>query len=530
MNDSKTPFTSRAIGSIVIVGGGTAGWMAASLFAHHFAHHWPETNIQLIESEKIPPIGVGEGSTPYLKDFFNTLGITEQEWMPECFATFKCGIRFPSWNSPNDRGYFHPFYSPFDKQYGERFFELADTSRHGHSVAVSPNNFFLSHTLAEKKLCPKQVSKAGFQAEFEMDYGYHFDSSALGQFLRRWAESKGVCRLVGTVVDAVVRDDGRLSSLVLEDGRFIAGDFFVDCSGFNALLIEKKLGSQFKSYGHSLLNDSAVAVATERNIHDHIASETLSTGLSSGWAWQIPLVNRFGNGYVYSSQFQSAQSAESELCRFLGVDGQNIYARHLSMRVGRLEQHWKGNCLAVGLSQGFLEPLEATALMLIQFTLEKFIQYQQRANLDFTGQVAGFNREINGLFDGVKDYIQCHYKLNKRSDTQYWVANRESIPISPELDSLLSEWQKGGDIRMLIEEREPPSVYPFPSWYCILAGMGCLPSTVGGAALEASKAAKLHYCDMAQKFCGHRTYLMNLYGAKWPKIDRETTRSATSGS
>lgn len=504
---SSVPFTS-----LVIVGGGTAGWMAASLFSRHFPH----LRIELIESDKIPPIGVGEGSTPYLKHFFRDLGITEQEWMPECMATYKCGIRFPGWLNKEDTGYFHPFYSPYDKRFGEEYFDLIDRSRAGLTGPSRPDNFFFSGILSDQKKCPKHQS----DKEFQMDYGYHFDSAALGQFLRRWAEKKGVHRVVSTV-NRIVHQNSEISGLILECGQEVKADLYIDCTGFQSLLMEKALGSNFRSYESSLLNDSAVAIATPRDEGRPIPCETVSTGLSSGWAWQIPLVNRYGNGYVYSSEYQSAESAERELVDFLGVNTADAPIRHLSMRVGRLDEHWKGNCIAVGLSQGFLEPLEATALMLVQITIDKSIRLLKACDLDLNRSIAGFNSELNALFDGVKDYIQCHYKLNKREDSDYWVANRESTPISGELDSLLASWQQGESVSKRLDELYFPSVYQHPSWYCIFAGMDNLP-LVTDHCPELERSAKLHYSGVAQEFCDHRDYLVNLYGDKWPKIDIET--------
>jgi len=499
--------------NIIIVGGGTGGWMTASLLQHAWRKHG--TNITLIESPDIATIGVGEGSTPYLKTFFNKLSITEQEWMPACNATYKCGISFPNWSSHKDHNnYFHPFFSPLDLKSGNALFENCVLRRKGQDAPTHPNDFFVSAALARNYLSPIPQT----ELPFIPDYGYHFDAVLLGKFLRQRAIALGINHIVDTVTD-VAQADGVITSLSTHQHGELVADFFIDCSGFAALLIGKTLNETFISYADSLFNDAAVAIATPIDPHGDIPSETVSGALKYGWAWQIPLASRYGNGYVYSSQYVTSEDAEAELRQHLGDGAIGMPARHIKMRVGRVENHWSSNCLAVGLSQGFVEPLEATALMLMQFSVEHFIVSYEKGQ--YTSQYQGsYNKRINQFFDGVRDYIVMHYKLNQRTDSSYWLANRENTNLSANLRDILASWDSPNDFEQSLQQHAQSLVYLRPSWYCILAGMGRFPAAMTSdishhVPIDAEKVRS--YCEsMAQKFVGHREQLQTIYGDGWP--------------
>ncbi|MDC8783586.1 tryptophan halogenase family protein [Roseateles koreensis] len=500
---------SRPPQHVVIVGGGSAGWMTANLLMHQ----WRERGVRitLIESSEIGTIGVGEGSTPFLRDFFRHLGISEQDWMPACNATFKCGIRFPNWSTvPGYASYVHPFFNQEDLAIGSQFFTNACLRRRGTAADANPQDFFIAAELARQGKAPLYAPQHGGPSNPGTDYAYHFDAGLLGQFLKAHAESLGVRHQVGTVAEVNRHENGDIAALRLHDGTVLAGDFFVDCSGFKGLLINETLGEPFVSYQDNLFNDRAIAIPTALDPAAPLPSETVSTALTCGWAWKIPLSSRFGNGYVYASQFISDDQAEAELRQHLGPAADGQTARRLKMRVGRVEQHWRNNCLAIGLSQGFIEPLEATALMLIQFSVQCFVESLEQAEFSRRNQAA-YNRRINQMFEGVRDYVVAHYHLNTRQDTAYWQANRAHGRISDRLASILEVWDRGGDFEAELTRHGNALMYFRPSWYCLLAGMGRFPATLqpprlGHVPLSALQARK-ETAGIAGRFQDHRAGL-----------------------
>lgn len=451
---------------IVIAGGGTAGWMAANLLAKHWAGH--PVSITLIESEDIGTVGVGEGSTPTLKRFFQTLDIPEYEWMEQCQATYKVNIKFTGWSGNNEQSYSHPFISQLD-MFSERAFHInALTRRLGLDVETNPEKFLISGYLAKKHLAP--LPSHNFP--FDIEYGYHFDSLKLGQFLRERAKSAGVIHIVGNIETVHTTTSGAISHLICQDGQQLHGDFFVDCTGFKGLLLQKTLGVPFNEFKSNLFNDAAVVLPTSPI--SSLPVETESIAMSNGWRWQIPLRNRTGNGYVYSQHYQNKDDAERELRRIIGMDDADIEAKHLTMRVGQCEKHWEKNCIALGLAQGFIEPLEATALHLVQTSIELFIDSYSLTD-DTTQQQKAFNKEITERFERVRDYIVCHYKLNGRNDSQYWVDNRANMNLSESLLSVLDVWYRKGDVVQEIKRQGIGKHFSTTSWHCLLSGYGIFP-------------------------------------------------------
>src|ERR1700739_4096155 len=382
---------------MVIVGGGTAGWMTALILARAFISRG--VTITLLESPTVGIIGVGEGSTPWLRGFFDSLGIEEAEWMPACHATYKCGITFEGWSTrPGFTRYFHPFASMLDNLTMSQFVHNVEARIHGPDPRAHPDRFFIATRLAREHRAPK--APEGFP--FDIWHGYHFDAVLLGQYLHKKALERGVRYQSCHVTHANLAPDGSIASVSTREGETIEADLFVDCSGFSGLLIEKALHTQWVSFGENLFNDAAVALPTPMD--DSIPCETVSTALRHGWAWKIPLTNRFGNGYVYSSGFSTPDEAETELRRHLGLLESQVQARHLKMRVGRVTRHWNKNCLAVGLSQGFIEPLEATALLFIQQTAATLVEFLEKGELSEAAHVR-FNALMNAHFEGIRDYI-----------------------------------------------------------------------------------------------------------------------------
>jgi 2-polyprenyl-6-methoxyphenol hydroxylase-like FAD-dependent oxidoreductase len=451
---------------IVIVGGGTAGWMAANLFANK----WKGTEICLVESKEIGIIGVGEGSTPHLKLFFDAIGVADSQWMPRCNATYKNGITFDKWSSTAGfESYFHPFAAQTDDIFTvPLFFKNIQARKQGYNVDAHPDKYFLESYLSKNNLGP--LPDECFP--FGVAYGYHFDSALLGLFLAENAQMLGVTRVYGNVADVLVKNDGNLSAVTLSGGSLLEADFFIDCSGFNSIIMQKTLKVGYKSFKDNLVNDAAVVMPSE--ISQVLPAETKATALSNGWAWKIPLRNRFGNGYVYSSDYIDSNQAETELRQHLGLLESDTQARHLKMKVGRVEKHWYKNCLAVGLSQGFIEPLEATAIALSFNTIAQFIQYFQEG--EGTNKFEGaFNKDINSRFDGIRDYVVCHYKVNQRTDSDYWLDNAANNNISDTLSRILTLWHNSPDFAADMYKYKLMGSYQPKSWACLLAGYGVFP-------------------------------------------------------
>lgn len=458
---------NRDIKNIVILGGGTAGWITANLMAVKWEGQG--FNITLVESPNIGIIGVGEGSTPPLKHFFDEIGVDETEWMKECDATYKVGITFPDWSTkPGFKAYFHPFFSELDQFTAPAFFHNNLLRRKGVDLEGHPNPFFLAWELAEQRLAP--VAPPNFP--FEILYGYHFDSGLLGRYLQKVAEGRGVKYKQATVIDVVLDEEGFIDYLKTDQADMIKGDFFVDSTGFSSQLLQRALEVPFISFEDTLFNDSAVVLPTDPE--ENPTPQTISTALKYGWVWKIPLTSRFSNGYVYSSKYVDDDDAETEMREHLGLLDSDVESRRLKFKIGRVREHWVKNCLAVGLSQGFVEPLEATAIAMVQLTVFRFIEFFN--NGDHTDKYRGeFNDFVSARFDAVKDYIVCHYRINSRTDTDYWIDNGSNERITRSLREILTSWKAGNDIIDELKRQNLDIYFPDTSWNCLLAGKGMYP-------------------------------------------------------
>ena len=447
--------------------------MAACLLRSSLSQE--EFDVDLIEDPNQPSIGVGEGSTPLLRGFFEQLNIPESVWMKACDATFKLGIKFEGWSDRHGRtSYRHPFFSLSD-EFTKRAFKANVLRRLiGLNVETSPEQFFLSSRLSADNKSPWPKKNFPFSA----GYGYHFDSVKLGLFLRNHAVGIGVKHHLGSVSGASIGEDGLIESIQTVDQKTFVSDFFVDCTGFKGMLLQESLGVKFNSFDSNLFNDSAVVVQVPKAMSND--TETISTAMKNGWRWKIPLNSRYGYGYVYSSKFSSDSQARDELAASLDQKLGDESFRFLKMKVGQVDQTWKANCLSVGLSQGFIEPLEATALHLTQYTLEQFLKYFK--NGDFAEpDLIDFNENIQRSFESVRDYIVAHYKLNNRDDSEYWIKNRETTPMSESLREILASWHSN---RQLIEVANDGGQFNEFSWLTILSGYSVFPKLNVGKSAE----------------------------------------------
>ena len=481
---------------INILGGGTAGWMAASLF--HKAWDYKGTEILLIESDVISKIGVGEGSTPSLRLFFNHLGISEQEWMPECNATYKCGISFPGWTSKDDPAYadfpayIHPFYSQADWKTGNAFMHNARLRRQGFDVPAHPDDYWLQSYLAKHFKGPI----ASQQLRYEMDYGYHFDSALVGSFLKKRLLNKGLNHLVDTVSDVKLNDSGKISSVITKNNGTQSADIFIDCSGFKRLLIGNK---QFKSYENNLLVNRALTF----NIKDkEVNNYTHARAMNNGWMWEIPLQERKGCGYVFSDNHTTPDEAHKEIEETIGQSVE--IQKDIKFNSGRIDNVWFKNILSTGLSSGFVEPLEATSIHMTVVQINHFIEQYFTETMDIKGkQQEQYNEDIRVIWDDIKDFIQLHYQT-PRQDTLFW-KDASSATMSDTLKDRLDIW-KGRMPRYVDYGRNNFYELGNTLWYQILIGMKILDKNV---ALEELKSFKL--LDYAKELQENSLTINNKY-------------------
>ncbi|HZF14236.1 MAG TPA: tryptophan halogenase family protein [Thermoanaerobaculia bacterium] len=438
---------------VVIVGGGTAGWMTAS----HLKRSLPGVDITLIESSNVKTIGVGEATFSTVKLFFDFLGLDESEWMPSCNASYKLAIKFVDWRAEGGH-----FYHPFQRYEVVEGFNLGEwwlkVKRHEEPFDYA---CFLVPALCDAQRSPRFLDGRVFDEKvqdfFTVDrqgkrniladhkvqypYAYHFDAGLLARFLTGYATQRGVRQVVDDVAQVVLREDGGIAHLITRDHGVIAGDLYVDCSGFRGLLINQTLGEPFLAFSESLLCDSAVAMQVPWDIEAQgIEPYTTATALTAGWVWNIPLYGRIGTGYVYSSRFRSRAEAEEEFRRHLGPAADGLNAAHIDMRIGRCRNSWVKNCVAIGLSSGFVEPLESTGIFFIQNGIEELVNHFPGAVIE-ESTVKNFNRVVGDCIDGVRDFLILHYRATDRADTGFWQATK-SVQVPAELAERLDLWKR----------------------------------------------------------------------------------------
>jgi tryptophan halogenase len=467
MPPARSPKGSEAmdnrIRSIVVVGGGTAGWMAAAALAKVAGTH--NYKVTLVESEEIGTVGVGEATIPAIQLYNKLLELDEDEFVRETNASFKLGIEFIDWRRLGHR-YFHQFgLLGADLNTGIAFsnYWLRWVLSGGGNPDILRFNAETEAARAGKFGRASPNDRPGLPA---INYAFHFDASRYAAFLRRYAEKRGVVRSEGRIVRVHQNgESGFIESVELEGGRRVAGDLFIDCSGFRGLLIEQTLKAGYEDWSHWLPNDRAAAVPSER-VEDPTPF-TRSTAREAGWQWRIPLQHRTGNGYVFSSGFiGESEAAEKLLTR---LDGKALAEpRTLRFTAGQRNCSWAKNCLAVGLSSGFLEPLESTSIHLIQVAVLKLLDYFPDRSLD-PKLIARYNLEMRRSYETIRDFIIAHYKVTEREDTPYW-AYCKHMSIPETLAEKLEMFRERGQVL--------PTSYDLfgeGSWFAILYGQGIEP-------------------------------------------------------
>ena len=471
---------TNQIKNIVIVGGGTAGWLSAAYLNKALNRNQTNCRITLVESNDIPTVGVGEGTISTLKETFKFLEIPEFEWMVRCNATYKLAIKFVNWATTSSQDmYWHPFGEmPIVEPYGLPLSHYWLERRNRGSLEPYGRSCSEHVHLCEAQKAPKL--QVGEYSRWDIEYAYHLDAGLLASFLKEKSLAAGVDRIVDTVVDVALDERGFIDRLITENHGNLSGDLFIDCSGFRGLLINRALQEPFVSYSNSLICDRAIALSTPYHPEDKfdlqnggINPYTTSTAMSSGWIWNTPLVSRGGNGYVYCSAFISDEDAERELRQHLGAKSE-LVARHLKMRIGKTRNSWVKNCVSIGLSGGFVEPLEASGIYLIEAGLESLIHHFP--DLDFAPSiVASYNDSMKRIYQEIRDFIIMHYCLTQRDDTAFWQASSHDLVIPESLQNKLELWQQMWSSSPFSLPQKIGRHYPDHSYTCVLTGMNNLP-------------------------------------------------------
>ncbi len=469
------------IKSVVIVGGGTAGWMSASYLTAAFGDR---VSVTLVESAKVGNIGVGEATFSTVRHFFDYLGLDEREWMPHCSASYKLAIRFENWREPG-----HHFYHPFERQRVADGFTLDEWWLHerGPDDAFD-RSCYVTPWLCEAERAPRNLDGSLFVGDIDgslgrstlaeqrtqFPYAYHFDADLLAKFLVGYGVQRGVRHVIDDVVEVVQDDRGWISSVATKEHGQLTGDLFIDCTGFRGLLINQTLGEQFESFLDVLPNNRAVALRVPKDMSETgIRPYTTATAMDAGWIWTIPLFNRQGNGYVYSDQYCSPEEAERTLREFAAPGQDHLPANHIRMRIGRNRRSWVNNCVAIGLSNGFVEPLESTGIFFIQHGIEQLVKHFPDQRWD-PALAQDYNNRVAHMIDGVKEFLVLHYRAATRDDTPYWKeAKIRAIPDG------LAERMKLARSHLLDAETIYPYYHGFEtySWNTMLLGLGWTPTT-----------------------------------------------------
>ena len=446
---------------ILIVGGGSAGWMTAALFGKLFRGLY---EITVVESEAIGIVGVGEATIPAIKKYNELLAFDENDFMRRTQGSFKLGIQFVDWGRLGER-YIHGFgvigqnlgwlrlhhYWLRMRQQGQ-VPDLADYSI--NTVAALENRFMR----ADPKMPQSPIG--------HIAHAFHFDASLYAKYLRGLAEATGVVRSEGKVADVTLRpDDGHVASITMEDGTVIEADLFIDCSGFRGLIIEQALKTGYEDWSHWLPCDRAMAVPCARV--EPFTPYTRATARTAGWQWRIPLQHRTGNGHVYSSQYIDDDEAERMLLS--NLDGEQLAEpNRLRFVTGKRKKIWNKNCVAIGLASGFLEPLESTSIHLIQQAILRLTRLLPDAGFD-EATVAEFNRQSDFEYERIRDFIILHYKATTRDDTPFWRYVRD-MDIPDTLQRKIDLWMANGRIF-----REDEELFAEESWIQVFLGQGYIP-------------------------------------------------------
>jgi tryptophan halogenase len=481
---------TQTVKAVVIVGGGTAGWLTAGIIAarHQARMKAGGLSVTLIESPDIKIIGVGEGTWPTMRSSLERMGVSETALFRECDAAFKQGGKFSGWTTgTQDDYYYHPLMIPQG---------FSQVNLVPHWVRAGRGRSFCDFVTPQGRLCdeglaPKTITHAEYHAL--ANYSYHLDAGKFAPFLAKHCTRKlGVRHVLADVVQINQSDSGDIDGVLTKQAGEILGDLFIDCTGFQALLIGKTLGVGFKECRDVLFCDTALATQVPYQTPDApMASQTISTAQEAGWTWDICLPTRRGVGYVYSSRHQSEEAARATLQRYIGPGHDDLPVRKIPIRAGHRETFWKRNCVAVGLASGFLEPLESSAIVLVELSA-KLLAEQMPACREVMDIVARrFNEVTLYRFGRIVDFLKLHYVLTKRTDTAFWRDNVDPATVPERLRDLLTLW-KYQSPWFFDELDRLEEVFPAASYQYVLYGMGFETQVAPEDTVDTALAAARH--------------------------------------
>lgn len=459
--------TNDNLKHVVVVGGGTAGWITAGVLAAKCVkEQGRDLKITLIESAALGTIGVGEGTWPSLRTTLQTLRISETEFIRQCDATFKQGACFKQWvdNSAGD-AYYHPLMLP--SNFGPLNTIIRKLNNdHDFSYSTMLCN---QEAVCEHGLAPKTITTPEYQGI--LNYAYHLDTNKFSVFIKAHCISQlNINHVVNDIVGTTMDEDGAIGSLRLADGTELIADFYIDCSGFAGLLIDKHFNVPFLDKSAILFCDRAVAVQCPYVEADAaIASHTISTATGSGWIWDIGLQKRRGVGHVYSSRYMSESDAERDLRTYIGKQMDQLDVRHIKYKTGHREKFWAKNCVAVGLAAGFVEPLEASSILLAEISAYWIAEKLPHQKHDFARCEKQFNDTFRYRWDTIIEFLKLHYCISKRTDTDFWRDNTHPDSIPDVLLEKLALWRR--QCPSVVDFLNRADVFPFESYCYILYGM-----------------------------------------------------------
>lgn len=429
------------IKNITIIGGGTTGWLAALFLSTHFAGRIArgEITVEVVESARVPIIGVGESLSPSMPMTLKSLGVSESAFIKATDATFKLAGYFINWDvgaNGKPTSWINPFIGYTTVGYEFERFELTKApygDAPDYARTMSP-----CRDAIEQRKAPRNPQDPEY--EFKLRYAYHTDANKFAPFMRDIALQRGARQIIDDVIDVEIDERGYVAALKLKEGGRKPVELVIDATGFASVVLHKALGVPLVSYDKYLLNDRAVVMQLPHEDPNEIEPATRSTALKAGWAFQVPLYHRTGNGYIYSSKFLSDDEAASEFVAYLGPAAKKVEPRTIFMRIGRAERSWVNNCIAMGLASSFVEPLEATAIYSVETAMKWLINYFPDSS--FSPALAQrFNEHVEGLFDEVVDFIALHYRISNRADTPYWIAQRNDVAVPDRLAENLAVWR-----------------------------------------------------------------------------------------
>jgi tryptophan halogenase len=486
---------------VLIVGGGSSGWTAAAyLNAKLNAGNRKVAKISLIESPDVPRIGVGEATIPNITSVLAVIGIDELDFMKAVDGTFKQSIRFVNWldNNPKNKRdvYHHPFtryWAGLGDDAGRRWLMSDRSAPYVNTVSAQP-------VICDMGLSPKMLGNE--KSGFPLIYAYHMNALKFADYLCAFATKRGVTHHLDNVIGADLHENGNIAAVRTQSGERLEADLFIDCTGFAAHLIEKKLDVTFTDLSQWLICDRAITmrVPYEHHYPGHVNPYTTSTALSAGWVWDIPLQSTRSLGYVHSSAHISEDEAEKELRAFEGLHSESLESRTVNFKVGMREQHWVGNCVAIGLSAGFIEPLESTGLYLSQVAsdlLAEHFPFSGGGVDDMAPLAFRFNRIMTNRYYEILDFINLHYCLTRRTDTEFWREIRRPERINDRLRAKLDFWRL-----------KPPSLSDFTDQFF----PGQSPMSSGAGGMFRDNGGDSRYPIDTGGLWNHHSYENILYG------------------